>query len=177
MTVHQAVAPEALISLTVPSSERPELASALRDEAELLESLIQVLERQRQGIADSDLRVVDETVQGSQRILLTLGEARKKRRRLLQLTLGPDASGLSGPDQEQLLGPSARVAWEHLKEVAERLSTVLAVNQSVLQEAIRFGEEYVRAVFGGGVPDGAGYTRDAQPAVEGNGGVLINRKV
>lgn len=177
MTVNEMISSDARISLAIPPTENPDLAAAFREEAELLESLIGVLERQRRGIAASDLSIVDETVHGSQRILLTLGEARKKRRRLLQLNVGSDRIDDSISDGSERLGPAARAAWRHLREVADRLSATLSVNQSVLQEAIRFGEEYVRAVFGGEGSDHAGYTKDARPSAEASGGVLINRKV
>ncbi|MGI9626403.1 MAG: flagellar protein FlgN [Longimicrobiales bacterium] len=163
------------ISISIPQPEPPELAVALREEAALIESLIEVLQRQRRGIAENDLTVVDETVSGSQRILLTLGEARKKRRRLVQiLAAGQSETGTPGEEQ---LGPAARVAWRQLKDVAGRLSSTLSVNQSVLQEAIRFGEEYVRAMFGAATPERAAYTQDAGPVADGPGGVLINRRV
>lgn len=163
------------ISITIPTAGGKDLASALREETALLESLIGLLERQRQGIAQQDLEVIDETVHGSQRILLTLGEARKRRRRLVQITTGaePDA----GDVDMTKIDPRAKAAWTTLENTARRLSDTLSINQSVLQEAIRFGEEYVRTVFQGLTDDPAAYDKEARVASEPTGSVLFNARV
>ena len=163
------------IAITVPNAGVKDLASALREETALLESLIQLLERQRQGIAQQDLEVIDETVHGSQRILLTLGEARKRRRSLVQITTGAERE----EDEVDMakIDPRARDAWATLKSTARRLSDTLSVNQSVLQEAIRFGEEYVRTVFQGLTDDPAAYDREARVATDAGGSVLFNARV
>lgn len=162
------------VSLSLPGPARRDLETALREEAALLESLIQVLERQRRGIAEQDLAVVDETVYGSQRILLTLNEARKRRSRLLDLAAGEEGTEASVPAR---LGPAAEAAWRDLTDTAQRLSHTLSVNQTVLRQAIRFGEEYVRTVFGDGAVEAPAYGRDARTSAESAGGVLINRRV
>jgi len=54
------------------------LADALRREAKLLMDLREVLERQRRGVAEEDLALVDETVYSAQRIFRTLAEARRR---------------------------------------------------------------------------------------------------
>ena len=166
--------PAPAISLSVPGPGRRDLETALREETALLESLIQILERQRRGIAEQDLAVVDETVYGSQRILLTLSEARKRRSRLLDLAADGDGSGASVPAR---MGPGAAAAWKDLTNAAQRLSHTLSVNQAVLREAIRFGEEYVRTVFGDGAVEAPAYRRDARTSTESAGGILINRRV
>lgn len=162
-------------NISVPVTGVKDLASALKEETALLESLIRLLERQREGIAQHDLEVIDETVHGSQRILLTLGEARKRRRRLVQITTGTEGDDAT-PNLTQI-DAKAREAWGGLQNAAQRLSDTLSVNQSVLQEAIRFGEEYVRTVFQGLTDDPAGYDRDARSAREAGGSVLFNARV
>lgn len=163
------------INVTMPTTGLKDLASALREETALIESLIGLLERQRKGIAQHDLEVIDETVHGSQRILLTLSEARKRRRRLVQITTGA-ADDDAVPDMTKI-DPKARDAWGVLQNAAKRLSDTLSVNQSVLREAIRFGQEYVRTVFQGLTEDPAAYDRDARSAGEASGSVLFNARV
>ena len=144
-----------------------------------MRTLIALLDRQRRAVGEHDLSTVEETVHGSQRILLTLGEAKKRRARLVEIIAGDDPVDIADLEGSlgDRLGPKARRAWASLKEIAQSLSDALAVNQEILREAIRFGEEYVRAIYGGSVPDGAGYTAEARPSAEGSGGVLINRRV
>ena len=177
MTSRDFMAEEPAISLSIPGREGPELAAALREEAALMQALIDLLERQRQGIAAGDSSLVEETVHGSQRILLTLVEARKRRARIVEiLTDGTEPDGGSESIVDDL-GPAASAAWALLNDVAERLSTALEINQGVLKEAIRFGEEYVRTVFVGQPPDGGSYTSEALPSAPAAGGALINRTV
>ncbi|MDH3222812.1 MAG: flagellar protein FlgN [Gemmatimonadota bacterium] len=166
---------EGSISMSIPVQGGKDLEGALREETALLESLIRLLDRQRRGIAEQDLGVIDETVHGSQRILLTLSEARKRRRRLVQIATGSTEE--DEPDLVARLGPRTREAWGDLKLTAQKLSEALSVNQSVLREAIRFGEEYVRTVFRGVAQDPAAYDCEARATNEASGSVLINKRV
>ena len=107
--------PESVSAKTSHGGGR-DLAAALQEEKALLETLIDVLEQQRRGIAQHDLEVVDETVQGSQRILLTLGEARKRRRQLVRIVSGVDKEEET-PDLTKI-DPKARDAWDSLQQAA-----------------------------------------------------------
>lgn len=156
------------------------LLDALRSETKLLNSLLTVLRQQRSGVAQDDLQAVDEAVYGAQRILLTLAEARRRRRSLMQLMGGADDVSLD--DLERALGPlmddDVRDARDELTAAARRLAADLDINRRVLQGAIRTGETYVKALYGVSGETGV-YSppeeeqQNRQPA----SGLLLNRQV
>jgi hypothetical protein len=58
------------------------LADALRSEARLLGDLVNIMHLQRASVARDDIDGVDDSVFATHRILVTLGEARRRRRSL-----------------------------------------------------------------------------------------------
>jgi hypothetical protein len=155
---------------------RDRMIDALGSERRLIEELIGLMRRQRAAVGADDLQGVEETVYSMQRVLHTLGEARR-RRRALNVRFG-HAEDLNLRDLETALGPgfSPRVheAREELQNAAQTLSGEVAVNRRVLREALDAGDEYVRALFGGGMPQPL-YTENA--AGEGiTGARLIDRQ-
>jgi hypothetical protein len=58
------------------------LTDALRTERRLLDELIQVMRRQRAAVGKDDLQAVDDSVFSTHRVLVTLSEARRRRRNL-----------------------------------------------------------------------------------------------
>ncbi len=104
------------------------------------------------------------------RLLLTLGEARKRRRSINQILGCKEETGVK--HLEDVLGrsmtPRLREAREELQASARRLSTEIAINRRVLREAIANGDSFVRAMVGApkdatqpgyGTPAPTAYTR------------------
>jgi flagellar biosynthesis/type III secretory pathway chaperone len=156
------------------------LAEALTDEARLLEDLVQVLRQQRDGVAQDQLSVVDETIYSAQRIFRTLAQARRRRRGLLQAVAGSGDVPLRELDASMgpRMTPDLRQAANTLHEKALELSSELEVNRRVLSGAIRSGEDLIMALCGGKreAPSGYGPT----PAVKdppSESGIIINRQI
>lgn len=137
------------------ATARDRMIDALASERRLIEELIGLMRRQRAAVGADDLQGVEETVYAMQRVLHTLGEARK-RRRALNVRFG-HAEDLNLRDLESALGagfsPLVHEARAGLQNAAQMLSGEVAVNRRVLREALVAGDEYVRALFGGaGMP-------------------------
>lgn len=150
------------------------LTDALVSERRLIEELVTAMHQQREAVAADDLPAIDDSVFAVQRILLTLGEARK-RRRTLNARLG-QPEGLALRDLLERLGPHAtealRIARDDLQAAAQRLAREVATNRQLLREALASGEDMVRALAG--VPDQkVGYGTSASSA--GNA-YLVNRR-
>lgn len=174
----------------VPFTGRPEengvaprvsaatLVEAIETETRLLSDLIGVIRRQRDGVARDDAAQVDDSVFATHRILRTISEARRRRRQLVTALTG--AQDLALDDLEDALGPHmsdelAR-ARDTLRETARALSREVAVNRRVLQEALRSGEEYMRAMYGAH-PTQVRYDAGARAVEAPRRSVLINRQV
>lgn len=126
------------------------LVDTLRTERRLIDDLRAAMERQRAAIAADDLQGLDDSVFGIQRVLLTLNEA-KKRRRTLTERLGCDVE-TAPRDLCDALGHQAtdgvRRASQDLEDAARALSREVAVNKEVLRQGIAAGEEYIRLLAG-----------------------------
>ncbi len=156
------------------------LVDAHQSERRLLDELISTMRRQRSAVASDDLEGVDDSVFATHRILVTLGEARRRRRSLNTILGGSDeldtnalmdAFGGSIPQSLE----EARAA---LRTAASMLANEVDVNRRVLREALSTGDEYMRRLVG--VPDAA--RSEYSPAVTakadaGGGGLLIDRRV
>lgn len=151
------------------------LVDTLRSERRLLDDLRTIMVRQRAAVAGDDLQELDDTVFAVQRVLLTLNEARKRRRTLSE-RLGcdpetpprhlPDALGVQATD-------AVRAASADLEEAARALSREVAVNREVLRRGIAAGEEFVRILTG--MPgQKVGYPDPDAPALRGT--LLVNRQ-
>jgi hypothetical protein len=133
---------------------RDRMIDALGSERRLIDELIGLMRRQREAVGADDLTAVEESVYAVQRVLHTLGEARK-RRRALNVRFGR-SEDLGLRDLEEALGSlfdgRVRDAREGLQAAARTLSGEVAVNRRLLREALAAGDEYVRALLGGGMP-------------------------
>lgn len=143
---------------------RDRMIDALGSERRLIDELIALMRRQRAAVGSDDLQGVEETVYAVQRVLCTLGEARKRRRALnVRFGRGED---LNLRELEEALGPSftprVREVREELQSAAQTLSGEVAINRRVLREALATGDEYVRALLTGGMPQPL-YTETAAP--------------
>lgn len=136
------------------AAARDRMIDALGSERRLIDELIGLMRRQRAAVGSDDLQAVEESVYAVQRVLHTLGEARK-RRRALNVRFGR-SEDLGLRDLEDALGSlfdgRMRDAREELQKAAQTLSGEVAVNRRVLREALAAGDEYVRALLGGATP-------------------------
>jgi hypothetical protein len=152
------------------------LTNAVTSEVRLLEDLIGIMRRQRKAVSGDDLQGVDDSVFATHRVLVTLAEARRRRRSLNQLVGGNEDLPLR--NIEDLLGDrmtdELRFAREGLHAAALTLSREVETNRHLLREALASGTEYVRAIYGAPEP-AAGYAPSAQRAEAEPGGMLINR--
>ena len=154
------------------------LIDSLQSERRLVEELTVIMLRQRAAVAAEDLQGVDDSVYAVQKVLLTLGEARK-RRHSLNLRLG-FAEDIALRDLIEMMGASApaalRTAGRQLQEAAGKLAKEVAVNRQVLRESLASGDAYVRALTGTVAPRlGYGESRGAPDA--GQQAKLLNRRV
>lgn len=151
------------------------LTDALHTERRLLDQMARVLRRQREGISTDDLAVLDESVYSAQRVLLTLQQARRRRRTLMTLLGGAEDTPLG--ELEAALGPSVSpslsTARDQLVEAAERLGRELEVNRRVIDGAISVGDELI-ALFMGPPPSPELYSKNNGPEPGGRPGALIN---
>jgi hypothetical protein len=155
------------------------LAAAFDDEARLLRQLGDVLRLQRTGVARDDLGQVERSVYDAQRVLVTLGEARRRRMSLLGILVGARDAPLD--ELDQVLGPAMsdrlRGARDELRRVARGLSAELVVNRRVLESAVKTGDHLIRAL-GGQPARTVLYGPDAvRTGSAAGGGSLINRRI
>jgi phosphate uptake regulator len=153
------------------------LTDALQSERRLIDELIQIMRQQREAVAADNLQGVDDSVFAVQRVLLTLGEARK-RRRALNVRLGqPEDVALK--DLLEAMGPYAteqlHASREALQGSARSLAREVSVNRQVLREALSNGEELVRTLAGvGASPVGYGDARGTAEAPRAS--FIVNRR-
>jgi hypothetical protein len=156
------------------------LADAITNEVRLLEDLIGVMRRQRSAVAADDLQGIDDSVYATHRVLVTLAEARRRRRSLSQLVAGVDDFPLR--DLEQLLGDTMidelRNARDGLHAAALTLSQEVETNRHVLREAMAAGSDYVRNLYGGqaGEPMALYSAEPQRQERDSHGGVLVDRR-
>lgn len=157
------------------------LADAYRAESRLLDDLAGVLYRQQCAVDQDDLEAVDDTVFATHRMLVTLAEARRRRRSLNLLI-----SGVEELDSDQLdnaLGGSAPTviveAREALRASASALSAQVRENRRILDDAVERGNALVRAVYGtsasGVGPGASGYPSTQNRGEQRGGGLFLDR--
>src|SRR3990172_1616109 len=107
------------------------LAGALDTERGLLAELGGILRRQRQGVATDDVDAVDASVFSANRVIHTLGEARRRRRAVLGILGGNANAPLE--ELERVLGPEMTpeviVARERLWTEAAGVAREIEVNR------------------------------------------------
>jgi hypothetical protein len=149
------------------------LAGALDMERGLLAELGGILRRQREGVAIDDIDVVDASVFAANRVIHTLGEARRRRRAILGILGGNADTPLE--ELEQALGPEMTpeviVARERLWTEAAGVAREIEVNRRVLRHVMQDRQRLVRALY---EPPICSY----DPQLElGGHGALVNRQV
>ena len=163
-----------------PAGTLAALVDAHQSERRLLDELIGTMRRQRSAVATDDLQGVDDSVFATHRILVTLGEARRRRRSLNTILGGSDE--LDTNTLLDVCGGSIPKPLEEARDALRSAAATLAgevdVNRRVLREALASGDEYMRRLVG--APDGArsDYTPSAAPQFDGRGGgLLLDRRV
>ena len=154
-----------------PAATVAALVDAHLSERRLLEELIAIMRRQRDAVAADDLQGVDDSVFATHRILVTLGEARRRRRSLNTILGGADeldaralADAFGGTVPEAL-----QEAREALRVAAGTLAGEVDVNRRILRDAMATGDEYMRRLVGAGAA--------GTPGQEPRGGSLLDRRV
>jgi hypothetical protein len=123
---------------------------ALNTERRLVEELITVLRRQRAAVSQDDLQAVDDTVFATHRVLVTLSEARRRRRTLNTLIGQPEDLGIHALD-EALGGrmtSGLRSSRDELHNAARLLSREVGINRRILRQALAAGDQYARTLAG-----------------------------
>jgi flagellar biosynthesis/type III secretory pathway chaperone len=134
----------------VPPAALEALTDALVSEHKLIDELTVVMLRQRSAVGVDDLQAVDDSVFATHRLLLTLGEARKRRRAINRM-LGYDED-LGVRQLGDVLGaqmtPRLRTERDELQDAARRLSKEIEINRRILREALAHSENFVRVMRG-----------------------------
>lgn len=128
------------------------LTDALVAERRLIDDLIAIMRKQRNAVGDDDLQVVDDSVFATHRVLVTLSEARRRRRNLNALLGQPEDLGIHALDDAlgSRMTPGLRAARDELHVSAKTLSREVSLNRRVLKEALAAGDQYARTLAGVG---------------------------
>ena len=141
------------------------LGEALHSEARLLADLIAIMRRQRDAVARDDLDAVDDSVFSTHRVLLTLCEARRRRRALNHKLGEGDDLSLSGIE-DFFVGEAPEALREAVALVtreARLLQREVEINRRVLRGAIDSADQYVRTMCGVDPTPATGYPAAAVP--------------
>lgn len=151
------------------------LEDALASELRLLGDLATVLRRQRDAVAANDVEAVDDSTFATHRVLLTLGEARRRRRRVFELIKLSDTLPLSELVTE--LGdratPALRQVCDELQAIAVVVTNEVATNRQLLRGAIASGDSLVRALASAAPADLVTH----HPGAPSSGAAFINRTI
>jgi flagellar FlgN protein len=154
------------------------LTDALLTERRLLDELIAVMRRQRSAVGDDDLQSVDDSVFATHRVLVTLNEARRRRRTLNTLIGQREDFGIHA--LEEALGSrmtaALRQARDELHEAARALSHEVSLNRRILREALAHGDAYARTLAGAEKPPTYA-TQPQAPQVRAQTNSLLDRRI
>jgi len=124
----------------MPSTLSPidSLSEALATERRLIDELLAVIRRQRTAVADDDLRGIEDSMFATHRLLVTLSEAKCRRRTLNTLLGQSEDVGILALDR--VLGArmtaELRAERDGLHQAARTLSREVAVNRELLRDAM-----------------------------------------
>jgi FlgN protein len=156
------------------------LVSALEEEVGLLDGLRKIFVVQREALAEGDPRALDDGVFAATRVMRTMEEARRRRRRLTTNLLGSDVDFdeldtiLTGP-----LNRSVRAGQDQVRAAAARLRREVALLRRILRVALSDNRRYLDILLGEGPSAGAtsgGYCEVTAPAPV-QSGVVLDRTV
>jgi hypothetical protein len=180
--------PSAALAIPAPAMSRAHdatlaltdsLAEALHSESQLLSDLATIMRRQREAVAQDDLDGVDDSVFATHRVLVTLGEARRRRRSIYRLLGVEDAMAIAGLYQAFPVGTAdaVRAAADLVANAARALQQEVEINRRVLRHVIDAGDRFVRALCGAATPGPVGYAPESRPPERKSGGALVDRRV
>ena len=153
------------------------LTDALVTERRLLDELIGVMRRQRAAVGQDDLQAVDDSVFSTHRVLVTLEEARRRRRNLN--TLIGQQEDLAIHSLDDALGArmtdALRIARDELSKSARTLSREVALNRRILREALAHGDTFARALAG--AEASPVYATQPAPQVRSQAHSLLDRRI
>jgi len=154
------------------------MTDALLTERRLLDELIAVMRRQRTAVGRDDLQSVDDSVFATHRVLVTLNEARRRRRTLNTLIGQREDIGIHA--LEEVLGsrmtPALRDARDELHHAARALSHEVSLNRRILREALAHGDAYARTLAGAEKPPTYA-TQPQPPQVRSQANSLLDRRI
>lgn len=136
--------------LAIPPAALEALSKALVSEKKLIEDLIDVVLAQRSAVGVDDLQAVDDSVFATHRLLLTLGEARKRRRSINEMIGCREDTGVRQLDAAlgPWMTPKLRAERDELQDAARTLSREIEINRRILREALANSESFVLAMRG-----------------------------
>jgi flagellar biosynthesis/type III secretory pathway chaperone len=175
--------PLATIAASGPLAQSPSsvaaLAETLRAEARLLEDLVSIMNRQRDAVSHDDIDALDDTVFSTHRVLVTLGEARRRRRTLTALLGGSDDLSLTALDVlfEAKVPLEIRSAAGRLTETAKLLQREVEINRRVLRVAIEAGDRLVRVLMGAPLTTSISYAPAPNTRTGSPGGAILDRRI
>jgi hypothetical protein len=104
----------------------------------LIDELLAVIYRQRTAVAADDLQVIEDSMFATHRLLVTLSEAKCRRRTLNTLLGQPEDVGILALDRAlgARMTSELRVARDGLHQAARTLSREVAVNRELLRGAM-----------------------------------------
>lgn len=153
------------------------LTDALSTERRLLDELIAVLRRQREAVGDDDLQRVDDSVFATHRVLVTLSEARRRRRNLNALIGHREDLGIHALDEA--LGPrmtdALRAARDELQVAARALSREVSLNRRILREALAHGDAFAKTLAG--VEESPVYGQQPNAQARSQTNSLLDRRI
>ena len=128
------------------------LAQALIEEERLLVELTSIFRSQREALVRSDPEAVDESVFAASRIASTLGEARRRRRILLEVVAGWE--GVDLRDLDDLLGERMSMpliqARGALQATAADLRREVDLNLTILRRLMQANRAQLSNLLDGG---------------------------
>lgn len=144
-----------------------QMADTLASEIRLMRELGALLQKQREGVAADELSVLEQAVFATHRVLMTLGEARRRRRALEELFDRHAERPAEGP---------LRAAYDELRHAAYALAAEVEISREVIEAALRASDEQIRALYGRAGQAGL-YDNRAAPAPPLPGeGALFSQK-
>jgi hypothetical protein len=153
------------------------LTDALATERRLLDELITVMRRQRTAVGQDDLQAVDDSVFSTHRVLVTLSEARRRRRNLNTLIGQQEDLGIHGLDDAlgSRMTDALRQARDELYRAARALSREVALNRRILREALACGDAFARTLAG--VEQSPVYAAQPGPQARSQTNTLLDRRI
>ena len=168
----QSTALEMQPDLTTEDGLRTMLVSALDEEVALLDSLRDIFVVQREALAEGDAGALDDGIFAATRMMRTMEEARRRRRRLTERLTGGELEldemdvWLSGVSNRPIRGARDRV-----QAAAVRLRSEVGLLRGILKTALSDNRRYLEVLLGD-------TTRPVTAeGYEGGTGAVLDRRV